>query len=328
MQNVLITGGCGFIGTNLVKYLSVKGFACKILDNLLTSAGVWQTNNKWPDLTSCSVSEMQRIRVNLENKPIDVDIIAGDVRGEDAVKFAIRDVKYVVHLAACGNVADSVASPKQSWDVNVNGTINLLEACRVTNVNKFIFASSNAAVGEQQPPIDELKLTRPISPYGAAKATGEALCHAYFRSFGLNTVSLRFANCYGHFSEHKTSVIRAYFDQLRKGEPLIIYGDGSQTRDFIHVHDICQAIYKSLISDKSSGEIIQIASGKETSINELVAMLREITSEKIQVTYKSGRTGDIKRSYSDIAKAERLLGFKPEVNLEDGLRNLWDGIYF
>jgi len=327
MQNILVTGGSGFIGTNLIIYLTSKGFTCRILDNFTNCALIWRNNEKYPAASLHTPLQIQDFKIPVKGKEINAHLIIGDILDERAVVDAVEGIDVIVHLAALGNVADSLKNPRQCWDVNVNGTLNMLEACRKAGVSKFIFASSNAAVGEQLPPINEMQVSRPISPYGAAKAAGEALCHAYCQSFGLNTTSLRFANCYGPYSEHKTSVIGRYCTLLEKGEPLVIYGDGNQTRDFIYVDDVCQAIYKASIADQSSGEVIQVASGVGTSINELIRLLSEVTNRDIDAIRESGRKGDIRKSYSDISKAEKILGYKPTVSLYKGLKSLWDYRY-
>lgn len=308
---VLVTGGCGFIGTNLVRHLYDKGYTIKALDNL--STGKKET---------LLAAGCQLPTANL---------MAGDIRDMKMVGKATEGTDAVVHLAAHTDVVESLDNPKDDWDINVNGTLNLLEACRRNGVSKFIFASSNAVLGEQPPPVDETKIPDPLSPYGAAKLAGEALCSAYHYSFGLNTVSLRFGNCYGPYSKHKTDVITTFMNCARQGKPIIIYGDGNQTRDFVHVDDICQAIHLCLTATESiSGEVFQIASGIETSINKLARMIKEIVEENLQAAdhesstiYKPKRNGEIERNYSDITKAKRVFDFDPHVKLSDGLHDLW-----
>lgn len=303
-KTVLITGGCGFIGANVVKYLSAYGYGIRILDNL--SAGSKE------NLTSTGLN------------PATTDVIIGDIRDQDTANKAVKNTDAVIHLAAQTNIVESVEKPQESWDINVTGTLNLLEACRLLGVRTFILASSNNVLGEQAPPVDETKIPKPISPYGASKLACEALTTAYYHSFGLNTISLRFGNCYGAYSKHKDGVITIFFNRMRQQKPLIIYGDGEQTRDFIHASDICQAIQICLTSTSSiSGEIFHIASGKETSINELVSILKELADSDVKLLYEPRRKGEIDRNYSDIAKARKILGFEPKVDLRDGLRDLW-----
>jgi UDP-glucose 4-epimerase len=339
LSTILVTGGCGFIGTNLVKYLSNKGYRVRILDNLSTPSRKFL--NQESPVTSPLPSQA------VDSELSSTDLVVGDIRDCQAVKKVTEGVDAVVHLAAHTSVVESLEKPEEAWDINVNGTLNILEACRRNSVDRFIFASSNAVVGEQDPPIDETKIPRPLSPYGASKLAGEALCSTYYHSFGLKTVALRFSNCYGPYSEHKPSVIAKFIDWARKGEPLVIYGDGNQTRDFVHVDDICQAIHLSLIIAqpvKSSqqtqetpstqqtlstpgtplwGEVFQIASGIETSINQLVELIKAMTNSQLSVIYKPKRKGEIERNYSDITKAKRLLGYEPRIQLRKGLKELW-----
>lgn len=324
-RTVLVTGGCGFIGTNLVKYLSERRYKVRILDNLSTSSRIWNAGSKPPSASSQPIPQS-----TLSYEPLlsTVDLVPGDIRYPEVVKKAVDRIDAVVHLAAHISVMESVENPKESWDINVNGTLNLLEACRHHGIDKFIFASSNAVLGEQAPPADESKICHPLSPYGASKLAGEALCSAYYHSFGLNTISLRFANCYGRYSEHKTDVITNFINWARQGKPLIIYGDGNQTRDFVHADDICYAIHLSLMALDSrfqtqDSRIFQIASGVETSINELIEMIKETTNFKLSIVREPKRRGEIERDYSDITKARRMLGFEPGVKLSEGLRDLW-----
>ncbi len=300
-RNVLITGGCGFVGVNLARYLHGKGYHIRILDDL-----------------SAANPDHRQILTGAGSP----EIIRGDIRDGAAVKRALEGAEAVVHLAASTSVTESLENPKGFWDINVNGTLNLLETCRAAGIVRFVFASSNAAVGEQTPPINEKMIPKPLSPYGASKLAGEALCSAYFHSFGMQTVALRFANVYGPHSDHKTSVIALFLKWAAEGRPFTIYGDGEQTRDFVHVEDISQAIHRSLQAESVGGEIFQIASGRETSINDLVRLIARVTGREIRTVPQPERKGEIRRNYSDIAKAKKILGFEPVVQLEQGLRAL------
>lgn len=301
-MKVLITGGCGFVGANLLHYLYEKHCTIRILDNLSTG------KKEYID------------RLSLPESP---ELIMGDIRNKENVGKAVEGMDAIVHLAAHTNVIESLENPDDSWDINVTGTFNLLEACRKDGIEEFVFASSNAVAGEQTPPINETKLPQPLSPYGASKLAGEALCSAYYHSYGLKTTSLRFSNLYGPFADHKTSVIAKFIELARKEIPFTIYGDGNQTRDFVHVDDICHAIYLSLTNQTSHGEVFQIARGKETTINELVEILNKIAGKKIRTIHEPERKGEIRRTYSDISKAREVLGFEPQVELKEGLMQLW-----
>lgn len=300
-MNVLITGGCGFVGVNLARYLYGKGHRVRILDDFSAAN---------PDCRGILAAA---------GSP---EIIAGDIRDPAMVKRAVEGVEAVVHLAASTSVTESLENPEGFWDINVTGTLTLLEACRKAGIGRFVFASSNAAVGEQTPPINENMIPRPLSPYGASKLAGEALCSAYFHSFGMETVALRFANVYGPHSDHKTSVIALFLKWAAEGRPFTIYGDGEQTRDFVHVEDISQAIHLSLQTPGIGGEVFQIASGIETSINELVRLMGRVTGREIRTIHKPERKGEIRSNYSDIRKARSILGFEPVIQLEQGLRAL------
>lgn len=300
-MHVLVTGGCGFVGVNLALYLAQRGCRVRILDNLSAA------NPDHPRILAAAGSH---------------EIIAGDIRDGAIVSRALEGMEAVVHLAASTSVTQSLEDPKGFWDINVNGTLTLLEACRAAGVSRFVFASSNAAVGEQTPPINEHMIPNPLSPYGASKLAGEALCSAYNHSFGMDTVALRFANVYGPSADHKSSVIPLFVKWAAEGRPFTIYGDGEQTRDFVHVDDICQAINLSLRTPGIGGEVFQIASGIETSINELVRLMGRVLGREIRTVHQPERKGEIRSNYSDIGKARRILGFEPMVQLEQGLRAL------
>ena len=313
MNTVLVTGGCGFIGTNLVRQLVNSGYRVKVLDNL----SVGKAANLDSIVGGCSQNTA-------------IDLITGDILDKKAVRDAVNGTDAVVHLAAFTGVAISLEHPEEAWDVNVNGALNLLEACRLNKVDRFVLASSNAAVGAQTPPVDENQVPHPVSPYGASKLAGEALCTTYYHSFNLKTTSLRFANCYGSHSGHKQSVIPTLMRLVRAGQPFTVYGDGNQTRDFVHVDDVCDAILLILNLKSSNvkwGEVYQIATGTETSINELVDIARETTGINFEVVHSPALNGEVAKLYSDISKAKATLGFEPGVELREGLRQLWQSTY-
>ncbi len=229
----------------------------------------------------------------------------------------------IVHLAAQTGVPGSLKDPRRDCEINVIGTLNMLEAARGEQERRgkqmrFVFASSNAPLGKQPPPATEVKAPLPISPYGASKLAGEGYCLAYHGSWGLGTVVLRFANLYGPFSSHKNSVVAKFFkDILEKGQ-ITIDGDGRQTRDFIYVGDLCRAIMLTLKSEVA-GEVFQIATGMETSILELAALVQEVVGRDVGIHHGPPRQGDIRKNYSGIRKARELLGWEPGTELEEGL---------
>jgi UDP-glucose 4-epimerase len=206
----------------------------------------------------------------------------------------------------------------------VVGTKNVLQACRGAGVQKLVFASTGGAIlGDQKPPTHEEMVPRPISPYGAGKLAGEAYCSAFAGSFGLNTVALRFSNVYGPFSYHKGSVVAQFFRNLIQGKPLIVYGDGSQTRDYVFVEDLIEAVLLAEQID-TPGDVFQIASGRETSLNELIALIRKVVSDRdLSIFYEPARRGEVLRNYARIEKARNSLGYEPRMPLEEGLRRTW-----
>jgi UDP-glucose 4-epimerase len=299
MKPYLVTGGCGFIGVNLVSRLVGQGARVRILDNL-------------------SLGKREDV-----NSP-GVELQVGDIRDYAMMKSACEGVDVVVHLAAHTRVVESISIPELNFDINAIGTMNVLRACREAGVKKMIFASTGGAIlGEQEPPVHEGMVPRPMSPYGASKLVGEAYCSAFHGSYALNTVALRFSNVYGPYSYHKGSVVAQFFRNLMQGEPLVIYGDGQQTRDFLYVDDLVDAV---LLADKveTPSEVFQIASGCETSIRDLLTAMKRVLPEvKFDIRYEPARGGEILRNYASIEKARRLLGYNPQTRLDDGLRNTW-----
>ncbi len=310
----LITGGCGFIGKSLAAYLLEKqrrgGIDVRVLDNLSVGSE--------KDLFS-----MLHHAGRPEFRTGGVELFRGDIRNFEDCFHSVRGVETVVHLAANTGVEQSVRNPLADMEANVAGTLNMLEAARRARVRKFIFASSGAPLGEVQPPIHEGVAPRPVSPYGASKLAGEGYCMAYTRTFGLPAMALRFGNVYGPGSGHKGSVVASFFRNALNGLPIEISGDGSQTRDFIYIEDIVRAMVLAAKA-QCEGEVFQIATCRETSVNELAAAVRRILEERTgirtAVSFGSARPGDVKRNYSDITKARRMLGFEPLTTLDEGLQ--------
>jgi len=316
VNNWLITGGCGFIGVNLIRALKGKGCHVRLLDNL--SIGSRE------DLGA--VTEFTETNKAGELAPGRVELMIGDIRDEAAAREAAKGMDVVVHLAAQTGVIPSVEDPRFDMGQNVVGIFNALQSARDAGARKFVFASSSAPLGDQDPPIHEMKVPKPLSPYGASKLAGEAYCSAYYASFGMDTVALRFSNAYGPYSFKKGSVVALFFRRALKGEPLIIYGDGGQTRDFIHTDDLCQAIIRGA-EGSVGGEVFQVATGTETTVSELTAKIKALverdTDRKVVVEYRPARKGEVSRSVSDISKAQRMLGYSPTVGLDEGLEEVW-----
>lgn len=301
-MKVLITGGLGFIGSNLVEYLLHKtDWSIKIYDNDTTKT--------------------------LENNER-TELIYGDIRDYNALLENIKDCEYVVHLAAQTLVIDSIDNPLYDAETNVIGTINVLNASKKVGIKKVIMASSAAPLGEQEPPVNEGKVPKPSSPYGASKLSCEGYCSAFSASYDLKTVVLRFSNVYGPKSYNKGSAVAKFIKQILTNEQILLYGDGNQTRDLIHVDDICQAILLGIKKELPNNfSLFQIGTGKETSVNRLLEIIKKEFENKKNILpfkYENARKGEILRNYTDITKAKNELGFIPEISLEEGIKTTID----
>lgn len=322
-----ITGGCGFIGVNLVRRLRESDVRVRLLDNL--SAGSRKDLAAVTDFTEFSVDEATTAASDGEGEPGGaVELMVGDIRDAEDAARAVQGCSVVVHLAAQTGVIPSVEDPLWDCQQNVIGTLTMLEAARKAGtVKRFILASSSAPLGDQEPPIHEGKVPRPVAPYGASKLAGEGYCSAYHGSFGLDTVVLRFSNVYGPYSFKKGSVVAVFFRNALAGQPLVIYGDGHQTRDFLYVGDLCEAIVQSADS-AIGGEVMQIATGQETSVLSLVELVKERVEgagdRKVRIDHQPPRAGEILNSVSDISKARQLIGYDPQMSLTQGLDNTWE----
>lgn len=316
--NWLVTGGCGFIGVALVRSLLKEGeHSVRVVDNLAVGTR--------EDLAAvCEFVEAPSADAGPMESGSPVELIIGDILDEGLALRAAEGADVVVHLAANTGVAPSVEDPRGDCLANVIGTLNYLEAARHGGASRFVFASSGATVGEVEPPIHEEVPPHPVSPYGASKLSGEAYCSAYFRTFGLETVALRFGNVYGPLSNHKNSVIAKFIKRAMRGEALEIYGDGTQTRDFIYIEDLIRAIRLSVTTERVGGEVFQIATNAETSVREMVEELLPVLAaagmKDVEVRHAAPRLGDVRRNYSDTSKAARMLGWRSEVDLREGLR--------
>jgi len=304
MSKVLVTGGAGFIGANLVRRLLQEEYSVVALDNL----------------SSGKLENLQGVQNHCNFK-----FVQGDVRDAKTVKLALDGVAFVVHLAALIDVSASVADPTLTHEINVTGTLNVLKEAVRQSVNKFVFASSTAVYGDAKAlPIREETPCEPISPYAASKAAAEAYCSAYSGCYGLDTVRLRFFNVYGPKNENSvySGVITKFLRKAQQNEALTIEGDGEQTRDFIYVDDVIQALVSALEGHDVSGEVFNVCTGSPISINNLAHTLIAVMGKKLEITHVQPRVGDIRVSYGDPSKAATRLGFKAKINLADGLKKL------
>ena len=322
-MNWLITGGCGFIGTSLVKNLVSEDDHCiRIIDNL--SVG---TRENLARVSNFVEKDPNTFAPHISKSP-PVELIVGDILDEDLALKASNGIDIIVHLAASTGVAESVAKPRSDLVANVIGTLNYLEAAKHNQVKRFIFASSGAPIGERKPPINEELAPRPVSPYGASKLSAEGYCSAYFRTYGVETVALRFGNVYGPGSNHKNSVTAKFIKQAMGGETLEIYGDGNQTRDFIYIDDLISAIRSAVTTSHIGGEIFQIGTNRERTVAELVEKLLPILAQAgikdVDIRHGPPRKGDVRRNFSDTSKARKFLGWQAQVEFETGLKRTWE----
>jgi UDP-glucose 4-epimerase len=295
IEYVLVTGGCGFVGANLVRFLRQRTpWRVRVVDDLRTG--------------------------RTEYVPEDVaDVHIGNVADPAVLEPALRGIDAVIHLASQTGVQPSVDDPAADFEGNTQATFRVLDTCRRLGVRRVVFASSGAAVGEVPPPMHEEVVAKPLSPYGASKLAGEAYCRAFAASFGMETVALRFSNVYGPYSPHKKNAVPSFVKRCLTGEPIVIYGDGSQTRDFIHVEDLSDAILRATTADGIGGEVFQVATGLETSIAELAALVKDVVGSSSEIRMEPKKPGEVYRSMADISKARRVLGFDPRIDLRDGI---------
>ncbi len=312
MINILITGGLGFIGINLTRFLL--------------------ENTDW----RISILDNDRIKVHSLNKEFvkneeRITFIKGDITNLKDVQKAIKNCDYLVNLAAQTSVINSIRDPFEDEAINIRGLLNLLRLSAKNDVKRFIQASSAAVLGEQEMPMIETKLPKPLSPYGVSKLAGEAYCHAFSKLSDISFVVLRFSNVFGPYSLHKTSAIHKFIRRFINNQKIDIYGDGTQTRDFIYVKDVCNGIFLSLTNKIQKFNLYQLGTGIETSINSLLEMLSQIAEEyKInspEIKYSEFKSGEIKRNYSDISKISKELGFSPHHTMEEGLRQTFNWYY-
>jgi nucleoside-diphosphate-sugar epimerase len=302
----VVTGGAGFIGSHIARALVDAGARVRIIDNL--STGYME-----------NVSEIGG----------DIDFVNASIADSVALKKALDNVELIFHEAAIPSVPRSVKHPRETHDASVNGTFELLLAARDAKVRRLIYAASSSAYGDQaESPKRESMRPDPLSPYAAAKLVGEYYCQVFTRSYGLETVSLRYFNVFGPRQDpgsQYSGVISRFILALESGDRPVIYGNGEQTRDFTYVGNAVEANLRAAEAAKASGRVFNIANGRSVSINELLTTLKELTGRtEVTARYEEARVGDVRDSLADLSEAGSVLGYSPKVNLEQGLRQTLD----
>jgi len=288
------------VGATLVRDLVTSGYAVRVLDNYTTGDAAHLAG-------------------------VGAELVEGDIRDDAALAAAMAGVQAVIHLAAAGSVVQSIEDPMTNFDVNVRGTFGVLNAARLAGVERTVLASTGGAlIGDALPPVNESSLPKPISPYGASKLAGEGYAHAFAKAYGLRTVALRFANVYGPWSARKQGAMTVFFRAIHSAEPIVIYGDGSASRDYTHVDDIASALQLALECDVPGGTVLHIASGVETTVRELAHLCCEAAGAPGHpVEYRPKRPGEVGRNFASYDLAKSMLGYVPSINLDDGIRATW-----
>ena len=298
---VLVTGGAGFIGSNLVEQLVKEGARVRVLDNFTRG-----------------------IQTNLANVRDEVEVVEGDLLDADALDRAVKDTEVIFHQAAVVSVPYSVQNPTHTTEVNVVGTLSLLIAARDADVRRMVFASSCSVYGANlRLPKRETFRSKPISPYAASKLTGEMYCSVFNSLWDIETVSLRYFNVFGPrqpANSEYASVIPLFITMMLRGEQPTIFGDGYQRRDFTYVDNVVSANILSATAPKAAGKVFNVGCGQPLDINELVDSLNGMLETDIKPRYAPARAGDVRDAWADITLAQRVLGYQPVVDVTEGLR--------
>jgi nucleoside-diphosphate-sugar epimerase len=303
MANVLVTGGAGFIGSNLTEALLQRGHFVRVLDDFSTG---------------------KRENLIFDEAYPSLEIIEGDIRDLMTCQKAVNRIEYVFHQAALPSVQRSVEDPEKSNAINVGGTLNILIAARDKRVKRVIYASSSSIYGDTPTlPKHEEMPPNPLSPYALQKYIGEQYCRLFNQLYGLDTISLRYFNIFGPKQDPNSiysAVIPRFIDALLHGRSPIIFGDGEQSRDFTYIENVVQANLLAMSAKHLHGEAINIACGKRTSLNQLLNVLEEIVGSKLSPVYEESRQGDVRHSLADIRKGKEILNYEPKVGIEVGLK--------
>jgi UDP-glucose 4-epimerase len=302
MNKIMITGGAGFIGSSLTSKLIALGNKVLVLDDFSRGSKDFLPKSDF------------------------LEVYETDIRDTESVANLAIGCNSIIHLAAYGSVVESVEEPRVNFSVNVEGTFSVLNAARQAGVSKLIFASTGGAlIGNAPPPVDEKSLPKPISPYGASKLAGEGYCCAFAHSFDMDVISLRFANVIGPQSLHKRGAVTNFFKAIMDSKPITIYGDGSATRDFLYVDDLCQGIVKALNSSLKGFNVFHLASGQEVSIKDLAQLCIKVSGrDSCRIVFEPKRDGEVDRNFASSALANESLVFTPKCNITDALKITWE----
>ncbi|HUF01617.1 MAG TPA: SDR family oxidoreductase [Gaiellaceae bacterium] len=304
-MKVLVTGGAGFIGSNVVRALLARGDDVRVLDNFSTGS-----------------------RANLAELEDHVELVEGDLRSYERVHTAVRGVEVVLHQGALPSVPRSVQDPLTTTAVNVEGTLNVLLAARDEGIRRIVNASSSSVYGNGGSlPRTETQLPDPISPYAVAKLAAERFCTSFSRVYGLEIVSLRYFNVFGPRQDPTSqyaAVVPRFIRAVADGQPVTIYGDGEQSRDFTYVDNVVDANLLAADAVNVAGEIVNVATGGPATVNELAGAIGRLLDREVTKVYEPEREADVRASWADLGEARRLLGYEPQIALEDGLRRTAD----
>jgi UDP-glucose 4-epimerase len=300
-RRVLVTGGAGFIGSNLVQALVERGDAVRVLDNFSTGS-----------------------RGNLAGLERDVEVVEGELRSYERVHAATRGVELVFHQGALPSVPRSVQDPLTTGAVNVEGTLNVLLAARDEGIRRVVFASSSSVYGNSGAlPRVETAKPEPISPYAVSKLAAERYCVSFSQVYGLETVCLRYFNVFGPRqdpSSQYSAVVPRFITAIAAGRPVPVYGDGKQSRDFTSVVDVVEANLLAGEAENVSGEVLNVATGRSATVDALAGTVGSVLGREVQREYQPARTGDVRDSWADVTAARERLGYVPRLSLEEGLR--------
>lgn len=300
MDEYLVTGGAGFIGSHIAGELVKRGCGVRILDNFLTGK-----------------------RENIASFLDKAELIEGDIRNLETCEHAVKGVDFVLHQAALPSVPRSIEDPLLINEININGTLNILLASRDAGIKRFVYASSSSVYGnDPHLPKKEGVEGSLLSPYAVSKLVGEKYCQVFSHVFGLSTVCLRYFNIFGPHQDHQSqysAVIPIFINKILKGESPLIFGDGEQSRDFTYVTNVVEANLLACRAPRVSGETINVACGERTSVNSLASKINKLLKAEIKPSYDKPRPGDVKHSYADISRAKKMLEYEPKVSFQAGL---------